>query len=260
MKTLIMYQLEDIKDDKAVTKLLSKHFPNGAEKFGANVFLPLSTAPDFCKLVGFSAQQNTSTLEQIAGVISQEGYDRKVDKFNKKTEQLKQKLVDARKTSNVQTGVSGCTGITNIGDLINQTENIQKQKNSDPKVAKAKNKLDSFLAKNKQLIETSKYTTTGKVGGGHVSFGAGTTSNEKNIFQEIEAEKKKIETFANASMEKFKKLLGELLKLVPKVGVMTIEDGNKTPTINTRRNVQLQDLAPIQLMKAQNREMFYITK
>ena len=61
-------------------------------------------------------------------------------------------------------------------------------------------------------------------------------------------------------MEKFKKLLGELLKLVPKVGVMTIEDGNKTPTINTRRNVQLQDLAPIQLMKAQNREMFYITK
>ena len=262
MKTLIMYQLEDVKDENAVIKVLSKHFPNGAEKFGSNVFIQLATAPDFCKLIGFTSQQNSSKLEQIAGVITQEGYDRKLDKFNQKCDKMQQKLMSARKTSNanVGTGFSGLTAVANLGEIVNQAEQFGQQQNMDPKVAKAKSKLDSYIEKNKTLQESTKYTSAGKSAGGLVSWGAGTESSEKNIFDELAAEKKTAANFVDVSMDKLKKLFEELLKVAPKVGVMSIMDGNRTSTINSTHNVKLEQLTATRLANAQNREMFFIMK
>jgi len=262
MKTLIMYQLEGVKDENVVKKVLAKHFPNGAEKFGVNVFVPLASAPDFCKLIGYVSQQNSSKLEEIAGVITQEGYDRKLDKFNQKYDKMQQKLMSARKTSNasVGTGFSGLTAIANLSDIVNQAQQFEEQQNMDAKVAKAKSKLDSYVERNKTLHESTKYTAAGKSVGGLVSWGAGTESNEKNIFDELAAEKKTSATFIDTSMEKFKKLLEDLLKLAPRVGVMAIVDGNRTSTINTTHIVKLESLTATKLANAQNREMFFITK
>jgi len=263
MKALIMYQLEGVRDDNAVSKLFSKHFPNGVDKFAGNIFSPLGSAPDFCKLVGFSSLQDTSKLEQIAGVITQEGYDRKIDKFNQKCDKMQHKLMSAQKAAKTSATVGQHGGLTNavsLAELINKAEELKQQQESDTRVAKAKNKLDNYLERNKTLHESSKYTTATKSAGGLISWGAGTESSDKNIFEEIETSKKSTATFVDTSMDKLKEFLTDLLKLASKVGIMAIMDGNKTSTVNSTHNVKFDQLTSSRLMNAQNREIFYITK
>jgi cytochrome b involved in lipid metabolism len=260
-----MYQLEGVKNDSAVSELFSKHFPQGVSKLGSNMFLPLDNAPDFCKLVGFSSQQSASKLEQIASFISQEGYDKKADKFQKQCDKMKHKLICAKKAAKPSApttaagGMAGFTSVTSIGDIVAQAEKMKEAECTNSKVAKAQNKLDCYIEKNKTLHESAQYTTAGKAAGGLISF-EGSTSSGKNIHDEIEAEKKAAAAFVDASMKNLTNFLEEVFKHATQISMMVITDGNKTGTTNVVRNVKLDQLTAEKLTNAQNREMFNITK
>jgi hypothetical protein len=236
------------------------------QKLGASMYHPLADAPDFCKLIAFDSQRGESKLEQIAKVIAEENYDRKVDKFQQKCDKMKHKLMNARKAAKPSApttaagGIAGLTSVTSISDIINKAEQMKQEECTDSRVAKAQGKLDSYLEKNKTLHESTKYTTAGKSVGGLISWGAGMEGNERNINEDIEAEREATEKFADTSMKALTEFLGELLELATKVGVMAIMDGNKTSVANAKHDVRLDFLTSKQLMNAQSREMFYITK
>jgi len=261
-----MYQLEDVQNEAAVQELFAKHFPEGMQKLGASLFFPFADAPDFCKVLGFSSQQGATQLEQIANFISQEGYEEKVDKFTKKCDKMKHKLMEAKKaakpsaTTTAAGGLAGLTSVTSIGDIVAQAEKMKQEECSDAKVSKAQCKLDKYIEKNKTLHESTKYTTAGKAVGGLIGWGAGMEGNEKNINEEIAAEKKSAAAFSEAATGSLKAFLDELLKVAGKVGIMAVMDGNKTSTTHTMHNLTLDQLTSSRLMNAQNREMFYITK
>jgi len=257
-----MYHLEGVSNDGAVSKILSKYCPAGADKFAGNVFVSASSAPDFCKLVGFSSTKDTSGLEQIANVISDANYGKKAIKFEKQCNKMHDKLMHAKKsvTSTSHVGLGGLTSANSVNEILNKAEQQQKEIEENARVQKAQSKLDKYLDKNKSLHEAKQYTTAGKSAGGLISWGAGTESSEKNIFETIEDAKKPSKEFIDSAMARLKEFLGELLGVVSRVGIMPISDGNKSPNVRDKKSIKLNELTPADLMSAKNREIIYITR
>lgn len=259
MKSIMMYQLEGVRDSSAVSKIFEKYCTNGVDKSSGNIFLSVDLIPDFFKVVGYSSIQNTARLEKIADLITDEKYEKKADKFDQKYNKMHQKVMAAKRDTRQDTHINmgGIMTATSISELVSKAEQ-QIEAPLDPKVAKAQKKLDKYMAKNQILTEAKQYTPSNQGVANLISIG--TEPKEKDIFQSIEESKKPNTEFIESSLLTLKKFLDELLKVADRVSVMHIMDGNKTPTVHLRTNVRLEHLNANQLIGAKNREIIIISK
>jgi len=259
---MIMYQLEGVRDDNAVLKLFKEYCPEGVDKSASNVYVQTNSAPDFFRLIGFSYQnQDTAELERMADLISQADYDKKIDKFNTKCNKMQQKIISAKKAARAETtvGLGGFVSGNTINELLNKTEQQDNQQQTDPKVAKAQCKLDKFIDKNHMLAESKQYVPQKQGIADIYSIGA-SAPREKNIFETIEEAKKPKTEFLESAMAEQKDFLEKLFKLVSKVSIMHIIDGNKSALANVTTYTKLDKLTATQLANAKNRELISITK
>jgi len=255
-----MYQLEGVKDEKAVSKILAKHHPEGVDKSDDALFLLQDSRPDFCKLIGYASLQDTEKLERIATVITDEGYEKKMDEFENKRDKLHQKVVSAKRSTKqgAAIGLGGLQSATSIADLI---ENAKEPTPTSEKVIKAQAKMDKYVAKNQLLSEASEYTHLKQGVGAYISIGTEeNNAEEKDIFKNIEKSKQPDEDFAYYAFKDLKAFLDDLLKHADRISIMHITDGDQTPTIHTRTPIGLGSLQVKHLVDAKNRESLIISK
>lgn len=262
MKSFFLCQLEGVKDDIAVTEIIAKYWPSGTEKLPGGIFLPADKAPDFVKVVAFSTTEKDFDLEKMENMMTQDNYEDKVEKYIKKEDKLHQKLIKTKKAAKEEARVTagGFASAKTVSSLVGKSNTLRQEEEADKNIEKAKGKLDDFHEKNKLLQESTKYTATGKSMGGLLQFGAGTDKGEKNIYNELDTVADRKQKFVDGALDQLKDFLTELLEVAGRVGVMYIDDGSKTARANSNHNVKLEKLTAKQLMNAQNREMFVISK
>jgi len=252
-----MYQLEDVKNETAASNVFSKFFKSAIDKRANNFFLSVDTAPDFCKLIGFSLSQGAHAPEEVTNLMRLPGFEKDVKDFNLRHDKLHDKLVSAKKAAKSSyDNVGGLKNIGNVADLITIAEQQGKQEQANTKVIKAKGKLDNYLEKNKTMSEAAIHI--GKTESG-VVWNTG-DEDGTSVFDTISAINAPPTGELEIALETLKRFIDELLAVSSKVSVMLITDGNKTPTSTIKRNVKLQGLTAAQLMNAKNREAIVITK
>ena len=266
MRSLIMYQVEGAKDDSVVSGVFSKFCPCESEKVDGRIYLATKKAPDFCRLVGLAnqdaASDDKSHLEDLADFMADPRYARKIDKFDKKCNKMERKIISAKKdvpaaTQYGHTGMGGLgmMGGASISDLVEKAEQQQHEIQTDPRVARAQDKFDRYVDKNKTLAETKQFTKSSGFGG-IISFGD--APKEKNIYDAIRTEKPHAEDYAAAN-NRMKEFLKELLNTAKEVSVMNITDGETKPDYLHKRKVKLDALSAEDFINMRNREMFVIS-
>jgi len=256
MKSLILYQLEGAKEGNALSVILSKYNANATEeRTETMLYLYIDGEKDFCKHIGLK-NQDTSGLQAIAETMSQADYQKKMMKFNKKCDKMRQKLNNAKKAA----GGFNVSSV-NVAEMMDNLAKHNEQVQANPKVAKLQDKLDKYIESNKALCESKRYTgtTSGANAIGLSVYDAAKNTTE-NIHQAIETIKNPKTEHVNQAMLRFKGFIEELLGIAKAVGVMPITDGGKNPKSGERRKIKLNKITAEHLMNAKNREIFIITK
>jgi len=125
----------------------------------------------------FDAGEQVSRLQEIARLMDKASYEKKLLKFTNKRDKLQQKYKEIRATADASHTLGGSSekGFINA-NLITDLDSHTGKVDSDPMVAKTKHKIDKFVAKNKLINESQKYSKDPKAGfslGGIMLDGSG---------------------------------------------------------------------------------------